>query len=155
MSYNNPDVKRRVLELLNEGFTYKEVSKQVNKTEYDVYLLSPEWADVIQAVKTRANSTCERCLTYYPEKANTHHRTYKHKFDEMNNLSCLSYLCPWCHTSAHDLVDGGTRTKPGVGDPLRKKIDRLRLGEIICGNSLEEKKELETLENQKDFKWIL
>ena len=70
-----------------------------NAASYSLYLSSPYWASVSEAVKRRANFRCQLCNSAQDLQA--HHRTYEHKGREMEFLEDLTCLCCHCHGLFH------------------------------------------------------
>jgi hypothetical protein len=66
----------------------------MNKSEYQTYLASREWALLKEAVRTRSNGKCERCRILDQEA--THHLTYERIGKE--NIEDLQAICGACHS---------------------------------------------------------
>jgi 5-methylcytosine-specific restriction endonuclease McrA len=66
-------------------------------SDYNLYLMSEEWAVKRQKVLTRARYVCEVC--HRAEAQHIHHLTYNHVFDE--RLYELQAVCFRCHDRLH------------------------------------------------------
>lgn len=65
----------------------------MEKSEYQKYLASREWALLKEAVKKRSGGLCERCKFGFYEQ--THHLTYERIGNEL--LGDLLGICTPCH----------------------------------------------------------
>ncbi len=65
----------------------------MNKSEYQTYLASREWALKREAVRQRAGNKCERCIVGPCDQV--HHLTYERIGAE--KLEDLQALCVGCH----------------------------------------------------------
>lgn len=65
----------------------------MNRSEYQTYLASREWALKREAVRSRSGGYCERCWSNTMDAV--HHRTYERVGDE--RLSDLQAICDFCH----------------------------------------------------------
>lgn len=66
---------------------------------YRDYLNTDYWKAVSDAVKARANYRCSVCNR--PDNLAAHHRSYKHRGNELEHLEDLICLCTPCHTLFH------------------------------------------------------
>jgi len=71
--------------------------KRLHKTQYALYLRSPEWQHKRQLVLNRDGRKCQVCESR--EKLEVHHLTYARKYNE--SLYDLVTLCETCHEIAH------------------------------------------------------
>jgi 5-methylcytosine-specific restriction endonuclease McrA len=80
-----------------------EYNKRVNvliglsKSQYQLYLRSPEWQEKRQAVFERDGHKCRACSS--TENLHAHHVTYDRKYNE--SLYDLVTLCATCHDFVH------------------------------------------------------
>jgi hypothetical protein len=65
----------------------------MNKSSYQKYLASREWALLKEKIKKRSGGDCERCL--FGEHQSTHHITYERTGNE--RLEDLLGVCEKCH----------------------------------------------------------
>ncbi len=70
---------------------------ELPKTDYEVYLASPEWKAKSIAAKERAGNRCQLCNSRGP--LDTHHRTYERLGNELSED--LIALCRKCHSKFH------------------------------------------------------
>jgi len=77
----------------------KRVKKinSLHKSQYALYLRSPEWQAKRQLVLTRDHRKCQVCGSKNPLEV--HHLTYARKYNE--SLYDLVTLCDVCHKIAH------------------------------------------------------
>jgi hypothetical protein len=78
----------------------------MNKSEYQKYLASREWALLKGQVRKRSHGRCERCLCFEYEQ--THHLTYERIGEE--KLEDLLAVCEPCH----EYISGKSNNDPSV-----------------------------------------
>lgn len=81
------------------GTTDKNKKMTESQKRYQDYLSSEAWGEVATAVKRRAGYRCQVCNSQLDLCA--HHRTYEHRYEEMNHLDDLICLCRRCHETFH------------------------------------------------------
>ena len=79
------------------------IKKYANSLNYKDYLKTPYWKLVSTLVKRKANYKCQLCGSEYD--LNVHHRSYKHRGEEIFYLEDLIVLCFNCHQKFHDIGD--------------------------------------------------
>jgi 5-methylcytosine-specific restriction endonuclease McrA len=72
-----------------------------NRSRYDAYLRSEEWAAKRKAAVRRAGHTCQVC-NQADTRLEVHHRTYQRLYDE--KPMDLTVLCSRCHALFHDRI---------------------------------------------------
>ena len=77
------------------------------KIAYRKYLNSDEWKEIREIVKERDGNKCLICNCAEDKDEgihlSVHHRTYKNKFKERENLGDLITLCRSCHDIFHNI----------------------------------------------------
>lgn len=75
--------------------------KRGRKSNYALSLNSDNWKEVRQRVIAR-DRKCQHCgSSLYLE---VHHKTYKHKVNELEHLEDLILLCSNCHQNEHKKI---------------------------------------------------
>ena len=86
---------------------YQQQWVKDQKIAYKKYLNSDEWKEVRELVKQRDGNRCLICNCSEDKDEGTnlsvHHRTYKNKFKERQNLGDLVTLCRSCHDIFHNI----------------------------------------------------
>ena len=77
------------------------VKEYANSLDYRDYLKTPYWKLVSALVKRKANYKCQLCGSEYD--LNVHHRSYKHRGEEIFYLEDLIVLCYDCHQKFHEI----------------------------------------------------
>ncbi len=91
----------KILNLLSEGKTYKEISILLHISRQRVQQIIKPSMEVTIMIDKRCNDKCEICGDV------TNQGVYHHRFNEfgesfnMNNPDCYLYLCKSCHTKLH------------------------------------------------------
>jgi hypothetical protein len=124
----------------------------MNKSEYQKYLASREWALKKEQLRTRSRGNCERCRRGKYES--THHLTYERTGDEP--ISDLLAVCNACHK----FLSGKSDTDP-VDDNLckdslvvYKKTKELYLSLVdLCDSSIIAKLDKEKGSNPNSWLW--
>jgi 5-methylcytosine-specific restriction endonuclease McrA len=73
--------------------------KRGRKSNYAKSLNTEYWHDVRQKILVR-DRCCVICTSF--RNLEVHHKTYKNKGNEMENLGDLVLLCGNCHQKVHD-----------------------------------------------------
>lgn len=71
-----------------------------NKMPYTDFLKSGYWQEVKERVKARFGNRCATCNR--AENLHIHHRTYKHRGDELRHPTDVVLLCDTCHKLIHN-----------------------------------------------------
>ena len=74
----------------------------MTKDQYHVYLASPEWRKVSEAVKAKAGYRCQVCNS--PKQLETHHRSYRWVGQDADHMEELICLCHECHQRHHGYI---------------------------------------------------
>ena len=80
------------------SFRKTNINKAKQGLNYRNYLRSEHWQQVKDAIKLR-DRCCQLCTSFL--NLEVHHKTYKNKGNELENLGDLVLLCSNCHTKVH------------------------------------------------------
>lgn len=78
-----------------------KIKELANSLNYRDYLKTPYWKLVSTLVKRKFDYKCQLCGSEYD--LNVHHRSYKHRGEEIFYLEDLILLCYDCHQKFHEI----------------------------------------------------
>ena len=98
----------------------------MNKSEYQTYLASREWALKREAIRDRSQGKCERC--WHSRMDAVHHITYERVGHE--NLADLMAICDPCH----EFLSGKADLDPRVfhGKPIELENSDYLAAALLC-----------------------
>ena len=97
------EYNKRLNPKINPKIKNELTIEELNSISYKEYLKTNHWKRVRKLAFKRAKYKCEQCEQCGNKGVlHPHHKTYKNRGNEHNNLDDIIVLCEDCHSKIHD-----------------------------------------------------